>query len=300
MRLFFFISSLLALAGTSSAQAPIHIELGTVQYDPSTGNGSVPIMMTSTTPVAGFQFDLVFDSATVLTSVSGGLAETFGWFVSFGPTTGTVLGFDFPLSEIPPTAVLSELTTVGFNCGGCVCAAPEICIENPVFSDAGANSIPTNVGPCSMAGAGAMPATVFLYNGTAINLDTMVAGTAVIGAAWTATLTPQPTRAPGPWIILMRSSASAGPILDLGLFFALPPAGLSELQVGAGFIANFFPPAHGGGGSPSSFSAPVPLACSLVALPWFAQAVVFGDLPAGSGTLDPWFSSSAGGIVGTF
>ena len=145
-----------------------------------------------------------------------------------------------------------------------------------------------------------VPATASLYNGTAINLDTMVASTAVIGETWTASLTPQPTRAPGPWIILMRSSASAGPIFDLGTFLSLPPAGISEVLVGPGSIATFFPPTHGGGGSPSNFSASVPPLPSLIAMPWFAQSIVFGDLPAGSGILDPWFSSAASGIVGAF
>jgi hypothetical protein len=145
-----------------------------------------------------------------------------------------------------------------------------------------------------------VPATASLYNGTAINLDTMVASTAVIGETWTASLTPQPTRAPGPWIILMRSSASAGPIFDLGTFLSLPPAGISEVLVGPGSIATFFPPAHGGGGIPSSFSASVPPLASLIAMPWFVQSIVFGDLPAGSGILDPWFSSAASGIVGAF
>ena len=145
-----------------------------------------------------------------------------------------------------------------------------------------------------------VPATVSLYNGTAINLDTMVASGAVIGAIWTASLTPQPTRAPGPWIILMRSSASAGPILDLGSLLSLPSAGFSEVLVGTGNIATFFPPAHAGGGVPSNFCTSVPALPSLVAMPWFAQAIVFGDLPAGSGALDPWFSSAASGIVGTF
>jgi hypothetical protein len=145
-----------------------------------------------------------------------------------------------------------------------------------------------------------VPAKVSLYNGTAINLDTMVASTAVIGETWTASLTPQPTRAPGPWIILMRSSASAGPIFDLGTFLSLPPAGISEVLVGPGSIATFFPPAHGGGGIPSSFSASVPPLASLIAMPWFVQSIVFGDLPAGSGILDPWFSSAASGIVGAF
>ncbi len=142
------------------------------------------------------------------------------------------------------------------------------------------------------------PATVFLFNGTAINLDTMLASAVQVGGAWTATLTPQPARAAGPWVILLRSN-DAGLVLDAGLALFGVPAGLSELLVGAGFMANFFPAPHLGGGIPASFSVAVPAACSLVGTPWFAQSLVMGDLPPGGGALDPWFSSAAGGIVGT-
>ncbi len=144
------------------------------------------------------------------------------------------------------------------------------------------------------------PATVFLYNGAGINLDIMGASTAVVGMPWTATIAPQPTRGPGPWVILMRTAPSAGPILDLGPLFALPPAGLSELLVAGGVIGNFFGPPHAGGGSSTTFSIGVPTSCALVGMSWFAQSIVFGDLPAGLGFLDPWFSSAAGGVVGTF
>ena len=149
-----------------------------------------------------------------------------------------------------------------------------------------------------LAACAPAPATVFLFNGTAINLDTMVASAVQVGGAWTATLTPQPARAAGPWVILLRTN-DAGLVLDAGLALFGVPAGLSELLVGAGFIANFFPAPHLGGGVPSSFSVAVPATCALVGMPWFAQSLVLGDLAAGGGALDPWFSSAAGGIVGT-
>jgi len=144
------------------------------------------------------------------------------------------------------------------------------------------------------------PATVFPYNGIGINRDTLFATTVVIGIPWSALLFPQFGRGPGAWVILMRSTPAAGPVLDLGLFFLLPPAGPSELLVGAGFIANFFPAAHGGSGTSASFSVPVPPTCALVGAPWHAQAIVLGDLPAGAGILDPWFSTATGGVIGTF
>ncbi len=144
------------------------------------------------------------------------------------------------------------------------------------------------------------PATVFQYNGMGINLDTMTASGALIGGTWSVTLAPQAARGAGGWIILMRGSPGAGPVLDLGLLLALPPAGLSELLVAGAFIANFFGPLHGGGGSVSNFTTAVPSNCSIIGMSWYAQAAVFGNLPAGGGALDPWFSSASGGVIGTF
>jgi len=143
-------------------------------------------------------------------------------------------------------------------------------------------------------------ATVSQYNGTGINLDTMTGSTSVIGSTWTATLTPQTARMAGGWIILMRSNPSAGPIIDLGPVFGLPPAGLSELLVGGPAIGTFFGPPHGGGGSAVTFSLAVPMNCALIGRRWYAQSIVLGDLPIGPGILDPWFSSASRGVIGTY
>ncbi|MDE0958620.1 MAG: hypothetical protein OSB12_08285, partial [Planctomycetota bacterium] len=65
MRFFFLVSIYLLLTPAVFAQGPlppippgsdILLELGTIQYDAATGNGSVQMMMTSTVPIAGFQF----------------------------------------------------------------------------------------------------------------------------------------------------------------------------------------------------------------------------------------------------
>ena len=57
---------------------------------------------------------------------------------------------------------------------------------------------------------------------------------------------------------------------------------------------------HTGGGAPSTpFSIPIPLNTNLLCRPWFAQAVVFGDVTSdGVLDLDPAFSSAATGQVG--
>ena len=145
-----------------------------------------------------------------------------------------------------------------------------------------------------------LAATVFLYNGTGVNLDMLSSTTAVVGAPWTVTMVPQSTRGPGAWAILVRGAPSAGPIIDLGLLLAIGSSGSSELLVGAGILADFVGPPHAGGGSTASFTTPIPPACSLVGLSWYTQAIVTGDLPGFPGLADPWFSSAAGGVIGTF
>ena len=148
---------LIAIFATSlpgSAQDPIFLELGTIEFDEVTGEGSVEMMMTSTVPIAGFQFDLTFDPTSVqLTNAVGGLADTYGYTVGWGPTTGTVLGYSLTLVEIPATLVPAQLLTVTFACSSCSGTAPEICIEGPVFAEVNANGIPTSVGPCDTASA---------------------------------------------------------------------------------------------------------------------------------------------------
>jgi len=131
------------------AQSPVFLEMGTIDYDEVTGVGTIEILMTSTVPIAAFQFDLVFDPAQVeLTSAAGGLAGTFGYNIGFGATSGTVLGFSLTLVEIPETLTPMELVSVGFECLNCGSGPLQVCIEGVVISDVAANAIPTSVGPC--------------------------------------------------------------------------------------------------------------------------------------------------------
>ena len=132
------------------AQDPVFLELGMIDYDQATGAGTIEILMTSTVPIAAFQFDLVFDPAQVeLTSAAGGLAGAFGYNIGFGATTGTVLGFSLTLAEIPETLTPMELVSVGFLCLNCGSAPLQVCLEGVVVSDVAANAIPTSVGPCA-------------------------------------------------------------------------------------------------------------------------------------------------------
>ena len=143
-------------------------------------------------------------------------------------------------------------------------------------------------------------ATVFTYNGTNVNRDQLTTTAVIVGSPWSATLTPQPGRGPGAWTLLLRTTQTSGPVLDLGVLFGLPPAGPSELLVGGGVVAHFAPNPHGGAGTSASFSALVPMNCALVGSPWHTQAIVLGDLPTGAGIFDPWFSTAMGGVIGTF
>ncbi len=149
-----------------------------------------------------------------------------------------------------------------------------------------------------------LPATLSHYNGMGINLDTLSAGKVIIGAPWTATISPQATRGAGGWIVLMRTAPVVGPVLDLGPLFGLPPAGLSQLLVGGGSIGSFPGPPHGGGGTSTTLSVAVPFNCALLGLNWASQAIVTGDLPPGGGVglglIDPWLSSAATGSIGIY
>lgn len=156
-------------------------------------------------------------------------------------------------------------------------------------------------------------ATVFPYNGTGTNLDTLTAGPVVIGADWHLTLTPQAERGPGAWLVLLSSEQDAGLMLDLGTKFGMPLAGLSELLVAPNaFLADIAGGAHGGGGTTATLTVPVPSDPALVGLRWNAQAIVLGDLPvstsvtrtlrlSGSSGPLPWseqgFTFSGGGCA---
>ena len=150
-RLCFTISLLLLVTGIfipdrTFAQAAILIEPFPVSWDPVTETGSFPIAFSSTQPIAGFQFDVVFESPTgLLVDACCGIAETYGYDIGTG--SSTVLGFSITLTEIPPTPAgfLLDITIASTN------GIPDfgsICLQNPIFADVIGNSIPAAIGPC--------------------------------------------------------------------------------------------------------------------------------------------------------
>lgn len=148
-----------------------------------------------------------------------------------------------------------------------------------------------------------LPATVFSYNGSGINKDVLTAPPVFIGtSSWKATIAPEASRGPGIFIVLVRGNPTSGLILDLGTLLSLPAAGATELLVDAPFYVNMPTASHGGGGTTAStVPAFIPNNCAYLGRAWYAQAVVFGDLPSvNPGLLDPWFSTAVGGVIGTF
>ena len=93
------------------------------------GNGTVEVVMSNDTPVAGFQFDI---SNLTITGASGGSAEENGFMIS---TSGsTVIGFSLTGATIPAgTAVLVDVAFTDLS--------GEACIENAVLSDSNGNAL---------------------------------------------------------------------------------------------------------------------------------------------------------------
>jgi len=227
--------------------------------------------------VVGFAGIAFFGITAFIWTESGGIQRFADYAANFGISLPA--GEDFQ--------VLHDMTPDGFKVVGYYAAdAGPFSTKTPILFD-----LPTCPG-----GA----ATVASYNGTDINLDRLSSSPVIVGAPLTVTLTLQMTRGPGSWFILVRDSSAAGPIIDMGLFLLGVSSGPSELLVAGGVIANLVPPPHAGGGSSAMFTTTIPNNCGLVGVDWFMQALVTGNLPGAPGMFDPWFSTAANGIVGTF
>ena len=147
----------IAVMDRASAQTPIYIEPGPVTWDSTTNPGTFPVYFTSTEEIAGFQFDVVFDSPTgILSGAGGGLAGTYGYDIGTGATT--VLGFSITLTEIPPANTPESLVDIFITTTSGDPDYGTICLENPVFADVAANSLPVTIGPC-------WPSSVLLRRG---------------------------------------------------------------------------------------------------------------------------------------
>ena len=92
--------------------------------------------------MAGFQFQIIdTPDEIIITGASGCRAEVNEFAVSTSED-GIVLGFSFSGATIPTGAsVATNLSFSGFG-------SPELCLNNGIISDAGANALSISYGDC--------------------------------------------------------------------------------------------------------------------------------------------------------
>jgi len=151
------------------------------------------------------------------------------------------------------------------------------------------------------------PGTAAAYDGSTpgsiSNPDQLSAPPVIIGTTWIPTVTAQAARVGASFaLILVQDMGAPGVtiIVDLApILIGFGSAPVSQLLVSGSLLATTFAPLSGAG-STGSGSIPIPLDPLLVCLPWFAQAIVFGDVNTDgvAGDFDPMFSNAVAGIVG--
>ena len=150
-------------------------------------------------------------------------------------------------------------------------------------------------------------ATVSTYQGSTpgsiVNPDGLTTTPVIIGSTWSATVTPQASRVGGPagvgvGIILVQTGGAPGVTIAIDLApiligFGSAPA--SQLLVSGSVLGTTT--ADWAGGTTGDIA--IPLNTGFVCLPWYAQAIVLGDV-TGDGVVDfdPMFSNAATGVVG--
>jgi hypothetical protein len=139
--------------------------------------------------------------------------------------------------------------------------------------------------------------------GSIINPDRLTASPVIIGSSWSATVTAQAARAGASVaIILVQTMGAPGVtiIIDLApILIGFGDAPLSQLLV-SGSLLGTTNASLSGGGSMGTGTIAIPLNTGFVCLPWYAQAIVLGDVTGdGDNEFDPMFSNAATGIVGS-
>lgn len=134
------LSLALAFSAMPALTQDVDISIQNVDFDTRT----FEVQFDSSADVAGFQFDV---SGTTITNVTGGLAESASFDVSFNPANGRVLGFGF--GTMIPSGSSGALTVIHFDCsaGACWPDTP-VCLSGVVFADPAAMSLTFSVGPC--------------------------------------------------------------------------------------------------------------------------------------------------------
>jgi len=128
-----FCFSVIAAAFPSTARATVSLCIGTVDFEAYT----VEIVLESSQPVRGFQFDV---TGLTIADVSGGLAEEAGFDFFF--RENRVLGFSFAGESVPDTDGVLLLITFSEITG------IESCLENIILAGPGGDPLDVLEGEC--------------------------------------------------------------------------------------------------------------------------------------------------------
>ena len=131
------------VCGGNNSTCDVIISFGVVD-----GNaGTAEIYVVNNEPIAGFQFDIIFNGIPVdISGASGGSAESAGFLISSSSTT--VLGFSLTGASIP--AGEGVLIVVEFNYDAEVVGEVELCLTNVVLSNTSGHSLSVSVGDCAI------------------------------------------------------------------------------------------------------------------------------------------------------
>ncbi len=137
--------------------------------------------------------------------------------------------------------------------------------------------------------------------GSITNPDQLSAWPIVIGTDWEATVTPQANRAGTPGfnigLVLVQTVGAPGVTItvDMAPFtVGFGSAPVSQLLVTGGRLGTTV--ANWGLTTPGTI--PIPCNTTFVGMPWYAQAIVFGDVTTdGVNDLDPMFSNGITGVI---
>ncbi|MAE29251.1 MAG: hypothetical protein QF724_09115 [Planctomycetota bacterium] len=138
-----FLAAIVSLAGTLLPATAQDVTLSIGQLDKDAGTAQ--ILFSNTVPVAGFQFDI---SAITLDGVCCGAAGAASFNISWNPANGRILAYG--LGTTIPAGPERVLVDLAFHCEGSACdSGSQTCLTGEVFSDAAANSLTVDVGPCA-------------------------------------------------------------------------------------------------------------------------------------------------------
>jgi len=104
-------------------------------------------------------------------------------------------------------------------------------------------------------------------------------------------------------IVLIQSGGQPGGtiVIDLApivVGFGSAPA--SQLLITGMSLTNCVTSLNGPGAPSTPCTIPVPVNCSLLAMPWYAQALVLGNVTGdGVDDLDPMFTNGVMGLIGS-